>query len=63
MPCTGCAARRAWLAKWTKVAYERARTILEPRHRDADPGHAQPDAGHQPPGSQQRGAGARDGRG
>lgn len=29
MACSGCAARREWINKWTKVAYERAKQILD----------------------------------
>lgn len=28
MACAGCQARREWIAKWRKVAYERARKVV-----------------------------------
>ncbi|MNC83225.1 hypothetical protein D3C75_1370660 [compost metagenome] len=40
MACTGCAVRREWINKWTKVAYERAKSLF-----DGNPGRVQGDAG------------------
>ncbi|MCO3990888.1 hypothetical protein DY943_31250 [Pseudomonas aeruginosa] len=28
MTCAGCQRRREWIAKWTRVAYERARGVI-----------------------------------
>lgn len=28
MACSGCAARREWINKWMKVAYERSKQIV-----------------------------------
>ncbi|QDY36845.1 hypothetical protein CHR26_11505 [Pseudomonas putida] len=39
MACSGCAARRDWFKKWTKVAYERAKSLF-----DGDSGRVQSDA-------------------
>lgn len=35
MACSGCAARREWINKWSKVAYERAKKILDGGDRRA----------------------------
>ncbi|QBI60925.1 hypothetical protein EIZ61_05185 [Pseudomonas syringae] len=36
MACSGCEARREWVKKWSKVAYERAQQLLA----QPDPGRA-----------------------
>ncbi|ALD96221.1 hypothetical protein PSYRMG_01235 [Pseudomonas syringae UMAF0158] len=36
MACSGCEARREWIKKWSKVAYERAQQLLA----KPDPGRA-----------------------
>ncbi|AQL36857.1 hypothetical protein JN853_10630 [Pseudomonas syringae pv. actinidiae ICMP 9853] len=45
--CTGCAARREWIKKWSKVAYERAQQLFtqpDPgRAGEADRAAAEPD--------------------
>ncbi|RRW63205.1 hypothetical protein EGJ51_07450 [Pseudomonas fulva] len=41
MACSGCAARREWLNKWTKVAYERARNLFTPdREAESEAGRS-----------------------
>ncbi|RRV54786.1 hypothetical protein EGJ15_25170 [Pseudomonas sp. p99-361] len=41
MSCSGCAARREWINKWTKVAYERARGLFA-TDREAEPQAGRP---------------------
>ncbi len=36
MACSGCDARREWIKKWSKVAYERAQQLFT----QPDPGRA-----------------------
>ncbi|PLP87535.1 hypothetical protein CX682_23705 [Pseudomonas sp. FFUP_PS_41] len=48
MSCSGCAARREWINKWTKVAYERAKSLFDVGTR-RDQGDARAD-GHDPEG-------------
>ncbi|RSC25307.1 hypothetical protein EGT09_02350 [Pseudomonas putida] len=41
MACSGCAARREWINKWAKVAYERARGLFA-TDREAEPQEGRP---------------------
>lgn len=54
MACAGCAARREWLKKWMKIAYERATTQ---RSAGSDGG---PDRGNDAAGGVKRGPGGDD---
>ena len=48
MACSGCTARREWINKWSKIAYERAKELLE---RGNDPAPAEPEARQRPDGT------------
>jgi predicted Fe-S protein YdhL (DUF1289 family) len=45
--CKGCAVRREWISKWSKVAYERAQRVLSQSADQfrVDEGGSRPGAG------------------
>ncbi|MNN54799.1 hypothetical protein D3C81_1696360 [compost metagenome] len=59
MACSGCAARREWINKWTKVAYERAANLFA-TNRAAEPEEGRPVGGQRSVPDQDGGARATD---
>ncbi|KGS16304.1 hypothetical protein OA77_01155 [Pseudomonas coronafaciens] len=50
MACSGCDARREWIKKWSKVAYERAQQLIaKPDHGRADEADRTVNADGEPP--------------
>ncbi|PMV86332.1 hypothetical protein C1X35_10395 [Pseudomonas sp. FW306-1C-G01A] len=57
MACSGCAARREWIKKWSDIAYERAAQLLG---KPADPGADRAEAADSDPQQDGRAAAAPD---
>ena len=57
MSCSGCAARREWIKKWSGIAYERASQLLG---KPADPGAGRAEAANRDPREDGRAATAAD---